>query len=358
MLSSARLKTAIAALALGLAALPALAACISQEEDVKVGFYAYFAPVSHSEVEDPASPAFSNHQGYEADLLDAAEAMPGSELRFLRTPIEAWDDIWLSPTKPEFDMVGGGITILESRTKNADGETVIAFTSGHIAFRQSLLVRAEDRGVISSYAGLTREIRVGTLADTTGEHRFLEIAGYVDENGVLLAGTKIETPSGTVVADGTDAFIITSARETPNVDGRRSLTPPTDDLPTVVYLGDIEGERKLLDALAAGEIDAVARGEIGNQDAAHASGGDFAVAVLDDKVEHGGFSIDIENPDLLAELDARINYLTDNRAIGYAHWLADPKIFMKRAREWNGRIEELRPPAPVIDMRIQASVSE
>ena len=334
MLSFARLKTAVAALALGLAALLTLAACISQEEEVKVGFYAYFAPVSHSEVEDPSSPAFANHRGYEAALLDAVEAMPGGGLTFLRTPIEAWDDIWLSPTKPEFDMVGGGITILESRTKNADGETVIAFTSGHIAFRQSLLVRAEDRGSLSSYEGLTREIRVGALADTTGEHRFLEIVGYVDENGVLLAGTKVETPSGSVVADGSDAFIITSARETPNVEGRRSLTPPTDDLPTVIYLGDTEGEQELLTALAAGEIDAVARGEIGNQDAAHASGDGFAVSVLDDKVEHGGFAIAIENADLFADLDAKINYLTDNRAIGYAHWLADPRIFTKRAREW------------------------
>ena len=349
MLSFARLRNAIAALALGLAALLTLAACISQEEEVKVGFYAYFAPVSHSEVEDPASPAFANHRGYEADLLDAVEAMPGGGLTFLRTPIEAWDDIWLSPTKPEFDMVGGGITILESRTKNADGETVIAFTSGHIAFRQSLLVRAEDRGNLSSYEGLTREIRVGALADTTGEHRFLEIVGYVDENGVLLAGTKVETPSGVAIADGTDAFIITSARETPNVEGRRSLTPPTDDLPTVIYLGDTEGEQELLTALAAGEIDAVARGEIGNQDAAHASGGGFAVAVLDDKVEHGGFAIAIENADLFADLDAKINYLTDHRAIGYAHWLADPRIFMKRAREWGPLLNFALPSAQAVN---------
>ena len=349
MLSFARLRTAAAALALGLAALLTLAACISQEEEVKVGFYAYFAPVSHSEVEDPSSPAFANHRGYEADLLDAVEAMPGGGLTFLRTPIEAWDDIWLSPTKPEFDMVGGGITILESRTKNADGETAIAFTSGHIAFRQSLLVRAEDLARVSSYAGLTSEIRVGALADTTGEHRFLEIVGYVDENGALLAGTKVETPSGVVTADGSDAFIITSARETPNVDGRRRLTPPTADLPTVIYLGDTGGERELLDALAAGEIDAIARGEIGNQDAAHASAGGFAVAVLDDKVEHGGFSISIEDPDLLAEMDAKINYLTDNRAIGYAQWLADPRIFLKRAREWGPRLNDAVAPARAVN---------
>ena len=337
MFSLARPKTAIAALALGLAAaLLPLAACISQEEEVKVGFYAYFAPVSHSAAEDPESPEFAEHRGYEADLLNAIEEMPGGGLTFVRTPIEAWDDIWLSPTKPEFDMVGGGITILESRTKDADGETAVAFTSGHIAFRQSLLVRAEDKDRISSYGGLDSDIRVGALADTTGEHRFLEIVGYVDGNGVLLAGTQVETPSGTVVADGTDAFIITSARETPNVEGRRSLTPPADSLPAVIYLGDLEGEQALLSALADGEIDAIARGEIGNQDAAHASGGGFAVAVLDDKMERGGFAVAYENQDLLAEMDAKINYLTDNQAIGYAEWLADPQVFAKRARDWDG----------------------
>ena len=335
MLSLASSKTALIALALGLAAL-SLAACVSQEEEVKVGFYAYFAPVSHSAVEDPDSPEFADHRGYEADLLDAVEAMPGGGLSFVRTPIEAWDDIWLSPTKPEFDMVGGGITILESRTKDAGGETAVAFTSGHIAFRQSLLVRAADRERISSYGGLTGDMRVGALADTTGEHRLLEIVGYVDGNGVLLAGTQVETASGTVVADGTDAFIITSARETPNVEGRRSLTPPSGDLPAVIYLGDIEGERELLDALAAGEIDAVARGEIGNRDAARASGGSFVVSALDDKVERGGFAVAHENQDLLAEMDGKINYLTNDRAIGYAEWLADPQVFMKRARKWDG----------------------
>ena len=337
MLSLARSKTALIALALGLAALSlAASACVNQEEEVKVGFYAYFAPVSHSAAEDPDSPEFADHRGYEADLLDAVEAMPGGGLSFVRTPIEAWDDIWLSPTKPEFDMVGGGITILESRTKDANGETAVAFTSGHIAFRQSLLVRAGDRERISSYGGLTGGMRIGALADTTGEHRLLEIVGYVDETGVLLAGTQVETASGTVVADGTDAFIITSARETPNVEGRRRLTPPSVDMPAVIYLGDLEGERELLDALAAGEIDAVARGEIGNRDAAHASGGSFVVSALDDKIERGGFAVAHENQDLLAELDGKINYLTNDRAIGYAEWLADPQAFMKRAREWSG----------------------
>ncbi len=333
MLSRTHLKTITCAVALALASL-ALTACIQQEEEVNVGFYAYFAPVSHSADEDPNSDGFDTHLGYESDLLSAIEAMDGAGLSFSRKPIALWDDIWLSPVKPEFDMVGGGITILESRTKNDDGETVVDFTSGHIAFRQSLLARAEDADRLSSYDALTSEDRVGALAGTTGEHRLLEIVGYVDGDGVLASGVQIETPGGALTADGSDAYVITSSFQTDNMEGRRSLTPPRDDMPRVIYLGDVEGENELLDALRAGDIDAVARGEIGNRDAVAESSDALAVAALDDKVELGGFAIAVEDTDLLASIDSKINYLTDNRSIGYAEWLADPDVFMKRAKEW------------------------
>ena len=39
------------------------------------GFYPFFKPVSYSEDSDPASPGFTRHLGYEADLLTALEAM-------------------------------------------------------------------------------------------------------------------------------------------------------------------------------------------------------------------------------------------------------------------------------------------
>ena len=54
------------------------------------------------------------------------------------------------------------------------------------------------------------------------------------------------------------------------------LYPPDPNMPQVVYLGDELGEIELLDALKSGDIDAVARGEIGNRDAESAYGGDFA----------------------------------------------------------------------------------
>ncbi|MYF84519.1 MAG: amino acid ABC transporter substrate-binding protein [Acidimicrobiia bacterium] len=116
----------------------------SEERVVEVGFYAFFEPVSSSAEADPTSPDFNVHVGYEADLLTAIEAMEGYGLRFNRTAVPQWTDIWLRPAGDEFDLAGGGITILESRTRDDAGEAVVAFTDGHIDFTQSLLVRAED----------------------------------------------------------------------------------------------------------------------------------------------------------------------------------------------------------------------
>ena len=170
----------------------------------------------------PVIPAFAGmtgHLGYESDLLSAMEAMDDTGLSFKRHPIPEWDGIWLSPSNPEFDMAGGGITILESRTTDANGEKVAAFTSGHIKFRQSLLVRAEDANRLATYDRLTSEVRVGAFAGTTGEHRLLEIVGYVDYEGILVLGARVETPDGTLTADGSANYVITAAGESPQLKG-------------------------------------------------------------------------------------------------------------------------------------------
>ena len=106
-------------------------------------------------------------------------------------------------------------------------------------------------------------------------------------------------------------------------------------MPQVVYLGDQAGELELLDALEAGTIDAVARGEIGNRDAAYAHGDAFAVTALDEKVEHGGFALAAENTELASCLDRMISWLTDDGRIDYADWREDPAVFMQRAAMWN-----------------------
>lgn len=326
---------AVAFLACGGAVAPqAQVACAGGDAPLQVAFYAFFAPVSYSASEDPGSPAFQQHLGYEADLLSALELMEDAGLSFARRPVSEWPGIWLLPATADVDIAGGGITILDSRTVDARGDTAVAFTSGHIAFRQSLLTRAEDAGRLSSYAQLTRDVRVGVLPGTTGEARLLQIVGFVDGAGVLRAGTRVETPGGEVVADGTAAFVITPAMASPVLAGRTRLHPPSDGMPQVLYLGRELGETELLDALRDGRIDAVARGEVGNGEAAHASGGAFAVAVLDSLAEYGGFVLDADERDLLACIDERIDWLTDDRRIGYAEWRADASVFERRAATW------------------------
>ena len=271
------------------------------------------------------------HLGYEADLLTALESIEGAGFSFDRRAIAEWPDIWLKSATDEFDVVGGGITILDSRTRNADGNTAVAFTNGHIAFRQSLLVRAADAAWITSHADLTGAVRVGALAGTTGEARLLQLTGLADADGVLVVGTRVDTDAGEVVADGSADYFITSAGVSPGLEGRRHLYPPDDTMPQVVYLGDELGETELLDDLRNGEIDAIARGEVGNADVAQESDGSFAVTALDAAVEYGGFTVAAGDTELLQKLNKHIDWLTDHRRIGYAEWLADPTVFMQRA---------------------------
>ena len=89
-------------------------ACTEDGRTLNFGYYAHFSPVSHSGNEDPASEGYNTHVGYEADLLAALEGKEGANLSFSRKPISLWDGIWLKPARPEYDIVGGGITILDT----------------------------------------------------------------------------------------------------------------------------------------------------------------------------------------------------------------------------------------------------
>ena len=200
------------------------------------------------------------------------------------------------------------------------------------------MVRAADAERLSSHDKLTDGVRVGVLAGTTGEGRLLELTGLVDSDGVLTAGTAVETPEGAVVADGSTDYVITSAMETGNLEGRTYIRPASTGMPQVVYLGQELGEKELFEALASGAIDAVARGEIGNRTADNDSKGKFVVTALDDLVELGGFTLAAGDTELASCINERIKWLTDNRNIGYAEWLEDPSIFTARARMWNGKL--------------------
>ena len=308
------------------------AACVEAGRVLKVGFYVDFSPVSYSADDDPNADGFNEHMGYEADLLTALEALDDLGATFIRSGIADWPGIWLKSAEPEYDLIGGGITILESRTRDENGVPKIAFTSGHIIFRQSLLVRAEDADRLSSHAALASDARVGVMASTTGEARLLQLTGIADSEGVLTKGTRVLTPNGEVVADGTADYMIAAAQASLSLEGRTLIVPAADSMPQVAYFS---GDAELFEALADGSIDAVARGEIGNRGASQVSGGAFVVTALDDQIEYGGFTLALEDADLLACIDERLRFLTDGGNIGYGEWLENPTVFLERAAVWN-----------------------
>ena len=303
---------------------------------LRFGFFTLYEPVSYNADPSPDSPGFGEHLGYEADLLTALEAMEGAGLRFDRTPIAEWPDIWLRATEPDLDIVGGGITIREARTVNAEGDQVVEFTSGHITFRQSLLVRAEDADLYPTHRDLTSDVRVGVAASTTGEGRLLLLTGLRDSEGRLAAGTRVVTESGTVVADGSERFVITAAGSTPNLVGRQLIQPPSPDMPVVVYPEDGISEAAMQEAVRTGLIDAYAGEEIGNLEAVHAHEEEevFAVTAHDAEAELGGWVLPVAEQGLIACLNDKLDYLTDNRRIGFAEWRSDPQVFLRRAQSW------------------------
>ena len=306
----------------------------ASERTVRFGFYAFFEPISAAADPDPGAGRFREYVGYEADLLSAMELMDGLGLRFDRTPIAEWPRIWLLPTRDDFDMVGGGITILDSRRLDASGDAVITFTRPHVEFRQSLLVRSEDADRLPNHDALGNTHAVGVLAATTGEARLLQLLGTADAQGLLAAGTRVHTPTGVVIVESDDTLSISAAEASPELQHRTRLMPADPTQPTVVYLGDDSGEAVLLEALRDGRVDAVARGTIGNTRAALDSGGQFAVTALDDRVEFGGFAVGVGDTELLDKLNDAVAWLTDAGRIGIGEWLANGEVFNDRARAW------------------------
>ncbi len=150
---------------------------------------------------------------------------------------------------------------------------------------------------------------------------------------------RSEPPSGgleTVIADGSDRYRITAARATPALGGRVKLTPASsrERRPTVRYM---TAERDILQALAAGAIDAFVRGEVASYDVVAETMSTLKIAALfpeslrDPAVEKGGCAMDIPAAALRNRLNTHIKYLTDSGRIGYAQWHANNNIFEERA---------------------------
>ena len=328
--AAAAFGMAAALLAAGAAAADAPAACTKEGRVLRVGFFHDFAPVSHSADRDPGSAGFHEHRGYEADLLTALEAMGAA--RFSRRAVGGgFAGIWLRAATPDYDLIGGGITVREDRTRDAAGGPAVVFTSGHIAFVQTLLVRAADAGRFAGYRGFSPEVRIAAVPGTTGEERLLQLTGYVGPDGALRPGARVHLASGAVLEAGDERLAITAAGASRALEGRRRLEPPggAADMPQVVYFPE-EGAQ--LEALRGGAVDAIARGMIGNADAVAASAGAFAIGARDRRREVGGFALAATEPVLAACLDAHIDRLTDSGRIGYEQWRKDPAVFLRRAK--------------------------
>ena len=322
---------AAALLAAGGAAATAPASCTAEGRVLKVGFFHDFAPVSYSADRNPGSAGFDEHRGYEADLLTALETMGAA--RFSRRAVAgAFAGIWLKAATPDYDLIGGGITIRADRTRDAAGRRAIVFTSGHIAFVQTLLVRAGDAGRFAGYRGFAPEVRIAAVPGTTGEERLLQLTGYIGPDGALRSGVRVQLASGRVLEAGAgDRLAISAATSSPALEGRRRLEPPVGatDMPQVIYFRE---ESAHLEALRTGAVDAVARGTIGNADAIADSAGAFAIGARDLRRELGGFALAASDRALAACLDRSIDRLTASGSIGYQQWRADPAVFLRRAR--------------------------
>ena len=165
---------------------------------VQYGFYTDHTPVSYSVAQESAS---HRPMGYEPDLVAAVETLSGRKLSFNALALgNPFSGIWLKAAQEPYDMVGGGITALPERTRDAEGRPVIRFGVGHISFSQSLLV--PEASAIERHDDLTSEHRVGTYRATTGEKRLLELTGIIDSAGFIQAGTRVQLADGTLLTTG------------------------------------------------------------------------------------------------------------------------------------------------------------
>ncbi len=299
---------------------------------VNYGFYTDFNPMSYS-----IASAVHQPMGYEPDLVAAVETFSKGKLSFNTLGIgNPFSGIWLNAAQEPFDMVGGGITALPERTRDANGRQVIRFGVAHVSFRQSLLVRSES--VINRYANLTSHHRVGVLRGTTGEKRLLELTGIIDAEGFLRSGTQVQLASGDVLIagepDSRAALRIAAGTGSAAIATRVRLAPAGNDRPEVFYFNS---DSEQLSALLERVVDALARGELGNRVTARDTPGLRVTAIDTEGSEWGAFSY----PDtpagnaLRRAMNAAITCLTENGTIGFSQWFeSGGTIFSERAEEW------------------------
>lgn len=213
-------------------------------------------------------------QGYEPDLLRAIAARWDIAISF--TQVEQFDGIWLTPSRLGCDVAVGGMTPTQER-KNQGA----VFSPTTASFAQSLLVRRSDyeSGRVAGYESFAKtDMTIGVVPGTTGE-TFAWRRG--DEAG----------------------------------------------LPRSVFR-QYAGEDELLAALKSGEIDAIARGEVGNRYQQSLDPSLLTIA-LRDFGEGFAMSIDPANSDLQKQLAEALAAITKDGKVGFRQWSDDPGVFSR-----------------------------
>ena len=206
-------------------------------------------------------------------------------MAFARRGIAAWAGIWLLPAGPQYDIVGGGITIIESRTRDGTGNAAIIFTAGHIEFRQSLLVRAEDAKRLARHQGAEqRGAGAAAGADRYRRGGWSAGGGHPCSHGGRHGGCRrqrrlCDHRRGSQAAGTCSRLRLTSRRwSISRMIGRCTR-------------------------------------RIGNRADARSAAGGLALGAA-----------------LAACLDRHLAWLTDGGRIGYQEWLDDRMVFMQRVR--------------------------
>lgn len=228
-----------------------------------VASYSEFKPIS-----------YGHGQGYEADLLKAIAQYWHVKIQF--HPINKYEGMWLIPSNKSSpsDVAMGGLTPAGYRIKEG-----AVFSNTIASFDQSLLVRRKDKesGKISGYSSFKNtSMKIGVVPATTGE-RYARLR--VKQHGLSKS-----------------------------------------------VLVRFASESELLPALLNGEIDAIARGTIGNDyQAAHDKR--FITIARKNYGEGFAFAVDSSNETLHKDIDQAIAVVTNKGKITYQEWLVNHAVF-------------------------------
>ena len=221
--------------------------------------------------------SYGDGQGYEPDLLRAVADRWGVGISF--THIEQFDGIWLTPSRLGCDVAVSGITPTQERKDQG-----AVFSPPTASYAQSLLVRRSDHesGRVVGYKSFVgTNMTIGVVPGTTGE-------SFAWQRGAEVG------------------------------------------LPRSVFRQHV-GEDKLLAALKKGEIDAIARGEIGNR---YQQTLDPSLLTIDfrDFGDRFAMSVDPANADLQKQLAEALAVITRDGKLGFLQWIDDPAVFSRNIR--------------------------